>query len=159
MEPGRELQSVLSRGFENSKRINNSVFFPYVGMRIYPGTKLHDEAVENGWVEKDLKWEQTTSKNTKPLMRTPDLTRDEILELLSESYRSFYLDKKFHFRKYLSFDHGPIRSNPNFRWTWRYFLKFFTKGITKFMLKLNEIVDDIYEVTEEVTETELSLDY
>ncbi len=125
----------------------------------FPGTKLHDEAVEKGWVEKDLKWEQIKSSNKKPIMCTPDLTRDEISELLSESYRTFYLDRKFHFRKYLSLDHGPIRSNPNFRWTWRYFLKFFTKGITKFMMQIDKIVDDVYDVSEEVKETELSIDH
>jgi len=87
-------------------------------------------------------------------MRTPDLTRDEISELLSESYRAFYLDTKFHVRKYLGFD-GPIRGNSNFRWTWRYSMKFFSKGIRKFMMQLDKIVDDVYEVPE----TELSLDY
>ena len=56
----------------------------------FPGTKLYDEAIENGWVDKELKWENMKSGESKPLISTPDLTVDEIQGLLSESYRSFY---------------------------------------------------------------------
>jgi radical SAM superfamily enzyme YgiQ (UPF0313 family) len=43
-----ETERSIDEGFENSKKIENSVFFPYVGMRIYPGTALHKLAVEEG---------------------------------------------------------------------------------------------------------------
>ncbi|MBE0648106.1 MAG: radical SAM protein [Bacteroidales bacterium] len=46
-----ETEKSINEGFENSKRINNSVFFPYVGMRIYPGTMLHKKALEEGYID------------------------------------------------------------------------------------------------------------
>ena len=48
-----ETKKSLTETFENSKKINNSVFFPFVGMRIYPGTKLHKDAIQEGVIEKD----------------------------------------------------------------------------------------------------------
>lgn len=112
----------------------------------FPGTKLYAEAVEKGWVDKDLKWEQIRSSNKKPLMHTPDLTADDIQELLSESYRSFYSDKKFLFKKYVS-SQGTFKHNPEFKWTRKYALKFLKNGVTKFVMKLDKIVDEVYETT------------
>jgi radical SAM superfamily enzyme YgiQ (UPF0313 family) len=43
-----ETEQTVNESFENSKRIENTVFFPYVGMRIYPGTTLQKQAVEAG---------------------------------------------------------------------------------------------------------------
>jgi len=48
-----ETEDTINEGFENSKRISNSVFFPYVGMRIYPGTKLHELALTDVYVSQD----------------------------------------------------------------------------------------------------------
>jgi radical SAM superfamily enzyme YgiQ (UPF0313 family) len=48
-----ETQNTLDETFENSKKINKSVFFPFIGMRIYPGTILHKIAIEEEVVEKD----------------------------------------------------------------------------------------------------------
>ncbi|HSH53051.1 MAG TPA: lipid biosynthesis B12-binding/radical SAM protein [Bacteroidales bacterium] len=47
-----ETDQTLNETFENSKRIENSVFFPYVGMRIYPGTKLQQYAIQEGIIDK-----------------------------------------------------------------------------------------------------------
>lgn len=41
-----ETEDTINESFENSKRIENTVFFPFVGMRIYPGTALHKIALE-----------------------------------------------------------------------------------------------------------------
>lgn len=49
---GETMQSV-ERSIENSRRIRHSVFFPYVGMRIYPHTGLHDIAVREGVLSPD----------------------------------------------------------------------------------------------------------
>ena len=51
-----ETEETINEGFENSKKIRNTVFFPYIGMRIYPGTKLHSLALEEGVIgsEDDL---------------------------------------------------------------------------------------------------------
>ncbi len=46
-----ETEDTINEGFENSKRISNTVFFPYVGMRIYPGTKLHELALAEGYID------------------------------------------------------------------------------------------------------------
>jgi radical SAM superfamily enzyme YgiQ (UPF0313 family) len=43
-----ETESTVDEGFENSKLINNTVFFPYIGMRIYPGTRLQSLAIDDG---------------------------------------------------------------------------------------------------------------
>lgn len=43
-----ETEASLNETFENSKRINSTVFFPYVGMRVYPGTKLFELMVKMG---------------------------------------------------------------------------------------------------------------
>ncbi len=38
---------------ENSKRLRHTVIFPYVGMRIYPNTKLHKYCIESGSLRAD----------------------------------------------------------------------------------------------------------
>ena len=48
-----ETDETLNETFENSKKIGPTVFFPFVGMRIYPGTKLFDIAVNEGVIDKD----------------------------------------------------------------------------------------------------------
>ncbi|HNY03874.1 MAG TPA: lipid biosynthesis B12-binding/radical SAM protein [Bacteroidales bacterium] len=46
-----ETEQTIDESFENSKRIANTVFFPFVGMRIYPGTELHRIAIGQGIVD------------------------------------------------------------------------------------------------------------
>jgi radical SAM superfamily enzyme YgiQ (UPF0313 family) len=48
-----ETEATINESFENSKRIANTVFFPFIGMRIYPGTRLHQLAVVEGVVAKE----------------------------------------------------------------------------------------------------------
>ena len=48
-----ETNQTLDETFENSKKINKSVFFPFVGMRIYPGTRLHKIAIREKVVQTD----------------------------------------------------------------------------------------------------------
>jgi radical SAM superfamily enzyme YgiQ (UPF0313 family) len=45
-----ETEASINESFENSKRIENTVFFPFIGMRIYPGTILHEIALGQGIV-------------------------------------------------------------------------------------------------------------
>ncbi len=55
-----ESESTLRETMENSKKIRFSVFFPYIGMRIYPGTPLHRIAIDMGVVsESDTLLEPT----------------------------------------------------------------------------------------------------
>jgi len=46
-----ETDATLEETFRNSELIDNTVFFPYVGMRIYPGTVLFDKAVSEGRIK------------------------------------------------------------------------------------------------------------
>jgi radical SAM superfamily enzyme YgiQ (UPF0313 family) len=48
-----ETEATLDETFENCKRIDNTVFFPFIGMRIYPGTDLRRIAVDEGLVRTD----------------------------------------------------------------------------------------------------------
>ncbi len=48
-----ETEDSLNETFENSKKINNAVFFPFVGMRIYPGTELQSLAIKDKKINKD----------------------------------------------------------------------------------------------------------
>jgi radical SAM superfamily enzyme YgiQ (UPF0313 family) len=46
-----ETEESIKEGFENSKKFQDTVFFPYIGMRIYPGTKLYALALKEGAIE------------------------------------------------------------------------------------------------------------
>ncbi len=46
-----ETEDTVNEGFENSKRFSDTVFFPYIGMRIYPGTKLAKLALKEGVID------------------------------------------------------------------------------------------------------------
>ena len=48
-----ETEATVNETFENSKKITRSVFFPFIGMRIYPGTKLHEIAINEKIVSED----------------------------------------------------------------------------------------------------------
>ncbi len=48
-----ETDATVDETFENSKLIDNSVFFTFVGMRIYPGTKLQEYAINDGVIDKN----------------------------------------------------------------------------------------------------------
>jgi radical SAM superfamily enzyme YgiQ (UPF0313 family) len=48
-----ETNETLKETFENSKRILNAVFFPYIGMRIYPRTKLQELAIRDGIISEN----------------------------------------------------------------------------------------------------------
>jgi len=43
-----ETEDTLNETFENSRKINHSIFFPFVGMRIYPDTELYEIAKQEG---------------------------------------------------------------------------------------------------------------
>ncbi len=48
-----ETEQSLNETFYNSGKIENSVFFPFVGMRIYPRTSLQKLAIEEGVISAD----------------------------------------------------------------------------------------------------------
>ena len=46
-----ETEDTVNEGFENSKRFFDTVFFPFIGMRIYPGTRLAKIALAEGVID------------------------------------------------------------------------------------------------------------
>ncbi len=75
--PG-ETEETIREGFKNAGLIKKSVFFPYVGMRLYPGTPLYEIALQEGVVtrEKDL---------FEPYFYvTPHISHDDITRMLKE---------------------------------------------------------------------------
>jgi radical SAM superfamily enzyme YgiQ (UPF0313 family) len=60
-----ETEQTLNETFENSKKLQHTVFFPFVGMRIYPKTELYDIAIKEGVISKEdvLKPVYYVSKN------------------------------------------------------------------------------------------------
>lgn len=48
-----ETEQTLDETFKNSMEISRTVFFPFIGMRIYPGTRLHQIAMDEGIVERN----------------------------------------------------------------------------------------------------------
>jgi anaerobic magnesium-protoporphyrin IX monomethyl ester cyclase len=96
----------------------------------FPGTPLYDNAVKKGWITKDFKWEKW---NIKAIMNTPDMSRDEIQELVDESYRFFYNDIGF-----FLFGKRLLRFlfNPKFWWFKNVAFSVFTNGLTKFLMTL-----------------------
>jgi radical SAM superfamily enzyme YgiQ (UPF0313 family) len=48
--PG-ETEETLIEGFENSRKLRRTVFFPFTGMRIFPGTSLFTRALEEGSIK------------------------------------------------------------------------------------------------------------
>lgn len=48
-----ETEQTLDETFENSKQLRYTVLFPFVGMRIYPGTRLQEYAIRDGIVSAD----------------------------------------------------------------------------------------------------------
>jgi anaerobic magnesium-protoporphyrin IX monomethyl ester cyclase len=54
----------------------------------YPGSKLYEEALKNGWFRVDPKeYERFDMKE--PVLATPDMTPEEVMELCDEIYRVF----------------------------------------------------------------------
>jgi radical SAM superfamily enzyme YgiQ (UPF0313 family) len=73
--PGESEKTMLT-SFENSKKLTRTVIFPFVGMRIYPETKLYGIALEEGMLPRKA-----------GLLRprfyvTPDMSRRAISSLL-----------------------------------------------------------------------------
>lgn len=62
-----ETDGSVNETFRNSSRINKTVFFPYVGMRIYPGTRLYDYAMRDGKI-----------KPTDPLLESRYFISDQV---------------------------------------------------------------------------------
>jgi radical SAM superfamily enzyme YgiQ (UPF0313 family) len=78
--PG-ETRDTLERGYKNSLRLNGAVMMAVVGMRIYPGTHLFEQAVAEGRLRRDA------NLLSPAYYVSPSLTAEEIFELLKEFAR------------------------------------------------------------------------
>jgi len=47
-----ETEITIKETFDNCKKLDKTIFFPFIGMRIYPQTPLHQIALEEGLVQK-----------------------------------------------------------------------------------------------------------
>jgi radical SAM superfamily enzyme YgiQ (UPF0313 family) len=72
---------LMQRGLVST--LQSTVIIPY------PGTQLFDEAVANGWFEIDPT-DYDNYHMKKPVLKTPDLSGDEIMELCNETYKLFF---------------------------------------------------------------------
>lgn len=73
-----ETEDTLREGFANAQRLNRTVIFPYIGMRLYPGTRLYEQARTEGIIEDD------TDLLEPFYYITPNLTESRIRALLEE---------------------------------------------------------------------------
>jgi anaerobic magnesium-protoporphyrin IX monomethyl ester cyclase len=92
----------------------------------YPSTQLYNQAQANGWItDEDFShWNLV-----RPIMRTPDLSTQEIYQLVQDAYRNFYfnlakLQHQFLVRSLIRFIH-----NPRFWWFFKMAPKFLIHGI------------------------------
>jgi radical SAM superfamily enzyme YgiQ (UPF0313 family) len=83
---GETYQDVL-KTIEYAKELNVDIG-QFTALTPLPKTKLWDEANKNGWIE-DRDW--THYDFSRVVMRTPDLTRVQIAELVRKAYHDFYL--------------------------------------------------------------------
>jgi anaerobic magnesium-protoporphyrin IX monomethyl ester cyclase len=95
----------------------------------FPGTPLYDEASKKGWIPEDFKWE---TWDLSAVMKTPDMTRSDIQELVDESYNFFYKDLG-----YMALSRKSFRMiyNPKFWWFRKVAFSFLLNGLTKYYLK------------------------
>ena len=62
----------------------------------YPGTRLYDEALENGWFRVDPK-DYDRFDMSEPVLSTLDMAPEEVMRICNEIYRVF-LSPKYMFR-------------------------------------------------------------
>ncbi|MHA1650337.1 MAG: B12-binding domain-containing radical SAM protein [Candidatus Helarchaeota archaeon] len=89
----------------------------------YPQTRLFKEAMEKGWI-KDPNYDNWNLCH--PIMATPDLTIEEIHDLVIEAYRNFYLEGV---RTNFLLRGGKRMSQRQFRWFWRMMPEFLANSI------------------------------
>lgn len=62
----------------------------------YPGTKLYEEALQNGWFRVDPK-DYNCFDMTEPVLKTVDMEPEEVMRICDEIYKVF-LSPKYMFR-------------------------------------------------------------
>ncbi len=66
----------------------------------FPGTRLYFEALQNGYLKKDIDWKEFAPvSNLESPMKIPNFTPDELLKWKKYAYRRYYLRPKYILRK------------------------------------------------------------
>ena len=73
-----ETERTMRKSFMNSRKLRTTVHFPFVGMRIYPGTKLDDFARKEGYIS------QHANLFLPRFYVTPHITRSRIFAMLRQ---------------------------------------------------------------------------
>ena len=73
-----ETEKTINEGFKNSDFIKQTVFFSYVGMRIYPHTPLYKFALKEGAISED------TDLLPPNFYITPHVSKERIFEMMAE---------------------------------------------------------------------------
>ena len=103
----------------------------------YPTTRLYDQAKQNGWITDE---DYTHWNLVQPIMRTPDLSTEEIYELVKWAYREFYFKlKEKNIRSFFPRSIWRFVKNPRFWWFFRMARKFVINGIKH----ANEFITDL----------------
>ncbi|MHA1264081.1 MAG: B12-binding domain-containing radical SAM protein [Candidatus Helarchaeota archaeon] len=89
----------------------------------YPQTKLFEEALAKGWIQND---DYDNWNLCNPIMATPELSVEEIKDLVIEAYRSFYLEG---FRSSFLLRGGRRMAKSQFLWFWRMVPEFLTISV------------------------------
>jgi len=93
----------------------------------YPGTELYEIAVGNGWVSKDIDWRQMYQH--KALMRTAELSNDELDKARKLAYRSLYFNPKWWLQNLLYTSRHP----DDFQLASRYAMKILSNYVLRDM--------------------------
>jgi len=72
---------LMSRG--HAEMLQSTVVVPY------PGTPLHQQAIENGWFRFDP-MEYSRYDMSEPVLKTPDMEPDEVMKMCGGIYQSFF---------------------------------------------------------------------
>ena len=76
-----ETEKTIHEGFRNSDYIKQTVFFSYVGMRLYPHTPLYEFALKEGTISED------TDLLPPTFYISPHVSKERILEMTAEFNR------------------------------------------------------------------------
>ena len=99
----------------------------------YPKTRLFEEATEKGWIKEQNfdKWNLCD-----PIMATPDLSVEEIRDLVIKAYRSFYLEG---IRTNFLMRGGKRMAQKQFLWFWRMVPEFLFTSIPAMFKLVDEL--------------------
>lgn len=96
--PG-ETKETIKKTIEFAKEIDPATAAFFIAIP-YPGTKLFDIAIENGYLKQPIDWKLFAPiSNDLPPMEIPGISKKDLVGLKKYAYRSFYLRPKYILKK------------------------------------------------------------